>query len=174
MRGLTRARKRASEMALNAGGGAINWFPGHMAAASRAIRDRLKLADLVIGVRDARVSPSLARYFTPPLLTILWDCGNVGGGRRLLVLGRCSMKYLSYMPIERDSPETHFEIEHEILGSECVISTIDDGAHAKERVASTSWPNMLHALSSFNSSLHECVCLLVVFPVTLITCLQLM
>ncbi|KAF8659676.1 hypothetical protein HU200_058274 [Digitaria exilis] len=35
-------------MAFNAGGGAVNWFPGHMAAASRAIRDRLKLADLVI------------------------------------------------------------------------------------------------------------------------------
>jgi mitochondrial GTPase 1 len=43
-------------MAFNAGGGAVNWFPGHMAAASRAIRDRLKLADLVIEVRDARVS----------------------------------------------------------------------------------------------------------------------
>ena len=56
MRGLTRAAKRAGEMTFNAGGGAVNWFPGHMAAASRAIRDRLKLADLVIEVRDARVS----------------------------------------------------------------------------------------------------------------------
>jgi hypothetical protein len=56
MRGLTRAAKRAGEMAFNAGGGVVNWFPGHMAAASRAIRDRLKLADLVIEVRDARVS----------------------------------------------------------------------------------------------------------------------
>ena len=35
--------------------GAINWFPGHMAAATRAIRSRLKLSDLVIEVRDARV-----------------------------------------------------------------------------------------------------------------------
>lgn len=35
--------------------GAINWFPGHMAAATRAIRSRLKLTDLVIEVRDARV-----------------------------------------------------------------------------------------------------------------------
>lgn len=56
MRGLARAAKRAGEMAFNAGGGAVNWFPGHMAAASRAIRDRLKLADLVLEVRDARVS----------------------------------------------------------------------------------------------------------------------
>lgn len=43
------------------GGGAINWFPGHMAAATRAIRHRLKLADLVIEVRDARVR-SLSNY----------------------------------------------------------------------------------------------------------------
>ncbi|CAN8317875.1 unnamed protein product [Cochlearia groenlandica] len=35
--------------------GAINWFPGHMAAATRAIRNRLKLTDLVIEVRDARI-----------------------------------------------------------------------------------------------------------------------
>lgn len=42
------------------GGGVINWFPGHMAAATRAIRDRLKLADLVIEVRDARIPLSSA------------------------------------------------------------------------------------------------------------------
>lgn len=35
--------------------GKINWFPGHMASATRAIRNRLKLSDLVIEVRDARV-----------------------------------------------------------------------------------------------------------------------
>lgn len=35
--------------------GKINWFPGHMAAATRAIRNRLKLTDLVLEVRDARV-----------------------------------------------------------------------------------------------------------------------
>lgn len=48
------------EMGFNAGGGAINWFPGHMAAATRAIRDRLKLADFVIEVRDARIPLSSA------------------------------------------------------------------------------------------------------------------
>ncbi|XP_031475263.1 short integuments 2, mitochondrial [Nymphaea colorata] len=37
------------------GGAPINWFPGHMAAATRAILKRLKLADLVIEVRDARI-----------------------------------------------------------------------------------------------------------------------
>jgi hypothetical protein len=77
MRGLTRAGKRASEMALNAGGGTINWFPGHMAAASRAIRDRLKLADLVIEVRDSRVSPTRPRSLLAPLIYLM----IVGGAR---------------------------------------------------------------------------------------------
>ncbi|XP_015898056.2 short integuments 2, mitochondrial isoform X1 [Ziziphus jujuba] len=53
IRGLV--KKGLGDMGFNAGGGAINWFPGHMAAATRAIRDRLKLADLVIEVRDARI-----------------------------------------------------------------------------------------------------------------------
>ncbi|XP_024459030.1 short integuments 2, mitochondrial isoform X2 [Populus trichocarpa] len=53
-------KKGIGEMGFNAGGGAINWFPGHMAAATRAIRDRLKLADLVIEVRDSR---KWIRYF---------------------------------------------------------------------------------------------------------------
>lgn len=43
------------EMGFIRGGGIINWFPGHMAAATRAIRDRLKVSDLVIEVRDSRV-----------------------------------------------------------------------------------------------------------------------
>ncbi|XP_057770358.1 short integuments 2, mitochondrial-like isoform X3 [Salvia miltiorrhiza] len=49
--------KKASligEMGFIKGGGKINWFPGHMASATRAIRDRLKLSDFVIEVRDAR------------------------------------------------------------------------------------------------------------------------
>lgn len=62
MGGVARAGKRVAEMRFNSGGGAINWFPGHMAAATRAIRQRLKLADLVIEVRDARVSPFIPCY----------------------------------------------------------------------------------------------------------------
>ncbi|KAG8367887.1 hypothetical protein BUALT_Bualt16G0119300 [Buddleja alternifolia] len=48
------------ELGFIKGGGNINWFPGHMAAATRAIRDRLKQTDLVIEVRDAR---KWVRYF---------------------------------------------------------------------------------------------------------------
>lgn len=33
----------------------INWFPGHMAKAIREIKEKLKMVDIVIEVRDARV-----------------------------------------------------------------------------------------------------------------------
>ncbi|CAL5420814.1 unnamed protein product [Camellia sinensis] len=57
------------EMGFNMGGGTINWFPGHMAAATRAIRDRLKLSDFVIEVRDARIPLSSANQDLQPLLS---------------------------------------------------------------------------------------------------------
>ncbi|KAI3990085.1 hypothetical protein MKX01_013571 [Papaver californicum] len=46
-------KKNLGEMGFNMGGGPVNWFPGHTASATRAIRDRLKLADHLIEVRDA-------------------------------------------------------------------------------------------------------------------------
>ncbi|KAM0990551.1 hypothetical protein FF1_009033 [Malus domestica] len=51
------------DMGFNTGGGAINWFPGHMAAATSTIRDRLKFADF-IEVRDARIPLSSANFGT--------------------------------------------------------------------------------------------------------------
>lgn len=43
---------------------AINWYPGHMASATKAIRERIKVVDLVVEVRDARVSRrSFSFYF---------------------------------------------------------------------------------------------------------------
>lgn len=62
-------KKGLGEMGFNAGGGAINWFPGHMAAATRAIRERLKVADLVVEVRDARIPLSSANQDLLPLLS---------------------------------------------------------------------------------------------------------
>ncbi|XP_037491925.1 short integuments 2, mitochondrial isoform X2 [Jatropha curcas] len=62
-------KKGLGEMAFNAGGGVINWFPGHMAAATRAIRNRLKLADLVIEVRDSRIPLSSANEDLQPQLS---------------------------------------------------------------------------------------------------------
>uniref|UniRef100_A0A1S4AG10 Short integuments 2, mitochondrial n=1 Tax=Nicotiana tabacum TaxID=4097 RepID=A0A1S4AG10_TOBAC len=57
------------EMGFNKSGGKINWFPGHMAAATRAISRRLKLSDLVIEVRDARIPLSSANDDLQPMLS---------------------------------------------------------------------------------------------------------
>ncbi|KAF3441192.1 hypothetical protein FNV43_RR15104 [Rhamnella rubrinervis] len=67
------------EMGFNSGGGAINWFPGHMAAATRAIRDRLKVADMVIEVRDARIPLSSANKDLQ---------GHLSSKRRVLALNK--------------------------------------------------------------------------------------
>ncbi len=37
---------------------AINWFPGHMVRTRRQIKENLKLVDLVIEIRDARIVKS--------------------------------------------------------------------------------------------------------------------
>ena len=33
----------------------INWFPGHMAKAIREMKEKMRLVDLVIELRDARI-----------------------------------------------------------------------------------------------------------------------
>lgn len=72
-------KKTLGEMSFNSGGGAINWFPGHMAAATRAIRDRLKLADFVIEVRDARIPLSSVNQDLQP---------HLSSKRRLIALNK--------------------------------------------------------------------------------------
>ncbi|XP_030525969.1 short integuments 2, mitochondrial [Rhodamnia argentea] len=62
-------KKALGEMDFNSSGGAINWFPGHMAAATRAIRDRLKVSDLVIEVRDSRIPLSSVNADLQPHLS---------------------------------------------------------------------------------------------------------
>ncbi|KAL8261641.1 hypothetical protein R6Q59_025690 [Mikania micrantha] len=62
-------KKCLGEMSFNIGGGNVNWFPGHMAAATRAINARLKLADLVIEVRDSRIPLSSANQDLQPRLS---------------------------------------------------------------------------------------------------------
>lgn len=49
-----------------AGEAAINWYPGHMASATKAIRERIKLVDLVLEVRDARVCLKPFHYYSLP------------------------------------------------------------------------------------------------------------
>ncbi|KAK2632590.1 hypothetical protein EUGRSUZ_L01356 [Eucalyptus grandis] len=62
-------KKALGEMGFTSSGGAINWFPGHMAAATRAIRDRLKVSDLVIEVRDSRIPLSSVNADLQPHLS---------------------------------------------------------------------------------------------------------
>lgn len=61
---------------------AIHWYPGHIAKAEKALREQLKLVDVVLEVRDARI----------PLATqhpqvVEW----VGSKARVLVLNRMDM-----------------------------------------------------------------------------------
>ncbi|KAK1288918.1 hypothetical protein QJS10_CPB19g01777 [Acorus calamus] len=60
---------KVGKMGFIAGGGPVNWFPGHMASATTAIRNRLKLADLVIEVRDARIPLSSANEYLQSLIS---------------------------------------------------------------------------------------------------------
>ena len=39
---------------------AINWYPGHMAKARRQMEEQLKLVDIVIELRDARIPEASA------------------------------------------------------------------------------------------------------------------
>ena len=60
----------------------INWFPGHMAAATRKIEQRLKVVDMVLEVRDARV----------PLCS---ECAQLGSliqnKRRIIVMNKSDL-----------------------------------------------------------------------------------
>lgn len=92
MGGLRKVMKKGlGEMGFNMGGGAINWFPGHMAAATRAIRDRLKLSDLVIEVRDARIPLSSANGDLQPLLS---------GKRRVIALNKKDLANPNIMHVQ--------------------------------------------------------------------------
>ena len=41
----------------------INWYPGHMAKARRQMEEQLKLVDIIIELRDARIPEASERSF---------------------------------------------------------------------------------------------------------------
>ncbi|KAH9617097.1 hypothetical protein KSS87_012902 [Heliosperma pusillum] len=82
-------KKGIGEMGFYKGGGLVNWFPGHMAAATRAIRSRLKLADLVIEVRDSRI-PLSSR--NEELQTM------ISGKRRVIALNKKDLANPNILP----------------------------------------------------------------------------
>lgn len=60
----------------------IQWFPGHMAKAKREILEKIKLVDLVIELKDARIPYSS----TNPMIHEI-----VGSKPRLILLCKSSM-----------------------------------------------------------------------------------
>ena len=70
------------EMMLRADEKKINWYPGHMARAKRALADQLSRVDVVVELCDARI-PRASRN---PDLDAL-----IKGKRRLLVLGKADL-----------------------------------------------------------------------------------
>lgn len=60
----------------------IQWFPGHMAKTRRLMRDNLKLVDLVVELRDARIPESSANPEIEKLL---------GDKRRIILLNKSDM-----------------------------------------------------------------------------------
>ncbi len=60
----------------------INWFPGHMAKTRRELQEKLKLIDLVIELRDARIPDSSAN----PMLNSL-----IGEKNKLIILCKSDM-----------------------------------------------------------------------------------
>jgi ribosome biogenesis GTPase A len=60
----------------------IHWFPGHMAKAHKMIREQLKLVDVVIELRDARIPAASAN----PIIDEI-----VGGKPRVIVLNKADL-----------------------------------------------------------------------------------
>ncbi len=60
----------------------IHWFPGHMAKAQKMIREQLKLVDVVIELRDARIPAASAN----PVIDEI-----VGGKPRVIVLNKADL-----------------------------------------------------------------------------------
>lgn len=80
----------------------IQWYPGHIAKAERALKDQLKLVDVVLEVRDARIPLSTHH----PQIS-QW----LGSKARLLVLNRLDMitagarkKWLSWFQEQGETP----------------------------------------------------------------------
>ena len=60
----------------------IQWFPGHMAKTRRLITENLKLVDIVVELKDARIPYSS----TNPILKEI-----LGNKPRVIALNKCDM-----------------------------------------------------------------------------------
>ncbi|MEL6352240.1 MAG: ribosome biogenesis GTPase YlqF [Cyanobacteria bacterium J06627_28] len=80
---------------------AIQWYPGHIAKAERALQEQLKRVDVVLEVRDARI----------PLSTLHPDLNRwLGDKKRVLVINRVDM----VTPDVRDRWQQWFKAQGQI------------------------------------------------------------
>ncbi|KAI5061274.1 hypothetical protein GOP47_0023779 [Adiantum capillus-veneris] len=101
------------KMAFKTGTAPINWFPGHMATATRAIRERLRLIDLVVEVRDSRIPYTSANEDFQDFLS---------RKRRLIVFNKADLTNPNLVPKWKD----HFEAKGEPI--------VFVNAHCKESI----------------------------------------
>ncbi|KAG1668766.1 hypothetical protein FOA52_006019 [Chlamydomonas sp. UWO 241] len=66
----------------------VQWYPGHIARAERQLKDQLKMVDVVLEVRDARIVRSTAHPQVPtwvgpkPRLLVINRADQIGSGER--------------------------------------------------------------------------------------------
>ncbi len=97
----------------------INWYPGHMTKAKREMSEKIKLVDMVIEIRDARIPLSSIN----PLLDEI-----IGSKPRLIVLSKSdkaekeeTKKWISYF-----KSQGHETIALNLIGDRNVANTISD------------------------------------------------
>lgn len=97
----------------------INWYPGHMTKAKREMSDKIKLVDMVIEIRDARIPLSSIN----PLLDEI-----IGSKPRLIVLSKAdkaeneeTKKWIDYF-----NDQGHQAIALNLIGDRNVAKTISN------------------------------------------------
>ncbi len=97
----------------------INWYPGHMTKAKREMDEKIKLVDMVIEIRDARIPLSSIN----PLLDKI-----IGNKPRLIVLSKAdkaereeTKKWIDYF-----RQQNHEAIALNLIGDRNVASTISN------------------------------------------------
>jgi len=97
----------------------INWYPGHMTKAKREMSEKIKLVDMVIEIRDARIPLSSIN----PLLDEI-----IGSKPRLIVLSKAdkaeneeTKKWIDYFKLQG-----HETIALNLIGDKNVANTISD------------------------------------------------
>lgn len=73
----------------------FNWYPGHMAKAAKDLKDKIKLCDLMIEVRDARVKANQIPFSSANLLAEELSARKP----RLVVLNKIDLSCVSYTKV---------------------------------------------------------------------------